>query len=95
MMMSAHLRLGGWSTEMKQAHVNAIMEKLGLHLVADVLVGDDKMVGISGGERKRLAIGMAMIGLKFPSILFLGELACNLPAALPSAGPHYDYLIRR
>jgi len=57
----------------KRALVEALIAQLGLARVAQSKVGGAKTRGISGGERKRLAIACEM--LASPSLLFLG--ACN------------------
>jgi len=51
--------------------VDGIMEDLVLDKVADVRVGDTLRKGISGGEKKRLAIGVELVTQ--PSIIFLDE----------------------
>jgi len=54
------------------------MSSLGLSRVADSIVGDVTVRGISGGERKRLNIGIEMMAK--PSILFLDEPTSGLDA---------------
>lgn len=51
--------------------VMKLMEELNLVKSADTIVGDNKVRGLSGGERKRLTIACEMINS--PSILFLDE----------------------
>ena len=48
---------------------DATLASLGLSRVADSLVGDEKRRGISGGEKKRVNIGLEL--MKRPKILFL------------------------
>ena len=48
-----------------------VIADLGLSRVADSLVGDITRRGISGGEKKRVNIGLELMGR--PSILFLDE----------------------
>jgi ABC-type multidrug transport system ATPase subunit len=43
--------------------VTSILEMLGLQKVADSLVGDPLKRGISGGERRRLSIGVLMLDM--------------------------------
>ena len=58
--------------EEKMRRVDTIMEELGLAKSADTKVGISGIVkGISGGERKRLCIGIEL--LTEPSVLFLDE----------------------
>jgi ABC-type iron transport system FetAB ATPase subunit len=47
------------------------MASLGLSRVANSLVGDIKRRGVSGGEKKRVNIGLELMAL--PSVLFLDE----------------------
>ena len=71
---SAVLRLGNTVTEEERnKRVNALIEELRLQKCADMMVGDARLriPGISGGERKRTAIGVELISN--PSIVFLDE----------------------
>jgi len=56
--------------EMKE-RVEEIIEQLGLNRCADTMIGDDSqgIKGISGGERRRVALGVELV--KKPHILFL------------------------
>lgn len=51
--------------------VKSLMEQLNLVKAADTIVGNAKIRGISGGERRRLSIACEMVNS--PSILFLDE----------------------
>lgn len=51
--------------------VEDVMMMLGLEGVADVLVGDALTKGISGGQARRLTIGVEIINL--PDLIFLDE----------------------
>ena len=51
--------------------VENIIELLHLQDCADVLIGNEILKGISGGEKKRTAIGVELVTR--PSILFLDE----------------------
>ena len=70
--MSALLRLPENITiEEKINRVNEMISILHLENCKDTIVGDSIIKGISGGERKRLSVGMEMI--MNPSIIFLDE----------------------
>ena len=70
--MSALLRLPETITqEEKLNRVNDMISILHLENCRDTIVGDSLTKGISGGERKRLSVGMEMI--MNPSIIFLDE----------------------
>ena len=74
---SANLRLSENTTQgEKQARVEEVMEQLGLQSVADSTIGDSMNRGISGGERRRLSIGVELVSN--PSILFLDEPSSGL-----------------
>ena len=56
---SAMMRLpADWSHEKKKERVEEILESLEIEHVRDTVVGDEKKRGISGGQRKRVNIGM-------------------------------------
>ena len=55
----------------KAAAVDAAIEKLGLEVCKDVIIGGKEKKGISGGQAKRVNIGLAFI--TSPRVLFLDE----------------------
>lgn len=66
------LKLGSQLSKKSRATlVNDLLSQLELEKVADTIVGDVKIRGISGGERRRLAIACELISS--PSVLFLDE----------------------
>ena len=70
--MSALLKLPETtSIEEKKNIVDKMISTLHLENCKDTIVGDSILKGISGGERKRLSVGMEMI--MNPSIIFLDE----------------------
>ncbi|XWS73653.1 hypothetical protein CRYUN_Cryun02cG0147100 [Craigia yunnanensis] len=71
LMFSAKFRLKEMSSKEKEERVERLMQELGLLHVADSFVGDQENRGISGGERKRVSIGVDMI--HDPPILLLDE----------------------
>lgn len=71
LMFSAKFQLKESSPKEREERVERLMQELGLVHVADNFVGDEEQRGISGGERKRVSIGIEMI--HDPSILLLDE----------------------
>jgi ABC-type multidrug transport system ATPase subunit len=53
------------------AYVTSVINDLGLKKAHDTVIGDAMTKGVSGGERKRVAIGCELISN--PSVLFLDE----------------------
>lgn len=70
---AARLRLPrSKSWKEKQGRVNQVIEELGLSKCQNARVGNtSERTGISGGERKRLAIGQELV--TDPRLLFLDE----------------------
>ncbi|KAM7266840.1 hypothetical protein ACFE04_009006 [Oxalis oulophora] len=77
---SAHCRL---SSDLAKADkvlvVERVIESLGLQTVRDSLVGTVEKRGISGGQRKRVNVGLEMV--MEPSLLFLDEPTSGLDSA--------------
>lgn len=48
-----------------------VLSLLGLEEIKDSLIGDEDVRGISGGQRKRVNIGIELVA--DPSVLFLDE----------------------
>eukprot|EP01017_Pseudomicrothorax_dubius_P039503 TRINITY_DN606_c0_g1_i4.p1 TRINITY_DN606_c0_g1~~TRINITY_DN606_c0_g1_i4.p1 ORF type:complete len:696 (+),score=61.84 TRINITY_DN606_c0_g1_i4:124-2088(+) len=67
---AAQMRLNATNNECNEA-VNAVISQLGLEKCADTKIGNHLVRGISGGEKKRTAIGVELI--TNPSLLFLDE----------------------
>lgn len=76
---SAKFRLKGTSAQEKKDRVEGLMQELGLSHVADSFVGDEENRGISGGERKRVSIGVDVI--HDPPILLLDEPTSGLDSS--------------
>ena len=57
--------------EARDERVNELMDQLGLKKSANTIVGNAKVRGLSGGERKRLSIACEMISS--PALIFLDE----------------------
>ena len=76
----AKLRLPSSMSEAERSElVEGVIDELGLTKAADTPVGNAMFRGISGGERKRLAIGAEM--LSGSGLLFLDEPTSGLDAA--------------
>jgi ABC-type multidrug transport system ATPase subunit len=67
---AAQLKLGLKGDELEEK-VNITLESLGLLKCRKTLIGSQHIKGLSGGERKRTAIGVELINN--PSIIFLDE----------------------
>jgi ATP-binding cassette subfamily G (WHITE) protein 2 len=69
---TASLRLSRNSTSAeRKERVEHVIKLMGLSHCRDVIIGDTRHKGISGGERKRLCIAMEL--LMKPALLFLDE----------------------
>jgi ABC-type multidrug transport system ATPase subunit len=76
---SARIRLpSNWKDEQIQEHVDTLIACLGLSHVSDSLVGDTRKPVISGGQRKRVSIGLELAAA--PMALFLDEPTSGLDA---------------
>ena len=68
--MAAALKMN-FSSDERVSKVNDMLALLGLSGSENTIIGDASMKGVSGGERKRVAVGMQLISN--PSLLFLDE----------------------
>ena len=77
---SAALRLPqrSYGSEERRTRVESIIDDLGLKDCAESVIGTDAFRGVSGGERKRVCIGMELI--TNPKVLFLDEPTSGLDA---------------
>lgn len=70
--LAAHFALGSGATAAeKGALVATVVADLGLGKTVHTIIGDERARGVSGGERKRVSIGVELIAN--PSVLFLDE----------------------
>ncbi|KAI9229623.1 MAG: hypothetical protein DHS80DRAFT_13664 [Piptocephalis tieghemiana] len=78
---SAHTRLPrSWSNAEIESYVDAVLEALGLTAVSSVPVGDEVSRGLSGGQRKRVNIGIELAAAPFA--LFLDEPTSGLDSTV-------------
>nr|XP_043609681.1 ABC transporter G family member 20-like [Erigeron canadensis] len=72
LMFSAEFRLPRTLSKMKKkARVQALIDQLGLRNAEKTIIGDEGHRGVSGGERRRVSIGIDII--HDPIVLFLDE----------------------
>ncbi|KAJ9564445.1 hypothetical protein OSB04_000411 [Centaurea solstitialis] len=71
LMFAADFRLGSISRAEKRQRVETLIEQLGLSTARNTYIGDEGSRGVSGGERRRVSIGVDII--HGPSLLFLDE----------------------
>jgi ABC-type multidrug transport system ATPase subunit len=66
------------SRELREEAVSSLLAQLGLEHVASTLVGDAKTRGVSGGQKKRLAVAVELVTR--PSVLLMDEPTSGLDA---------------
>jgi ATP-binding cassette subfamily G (WHITE) protein 2 len=72
LMYTAALRMPSQTTlEERQDRCTECLKTMGIEYCRDVIVGDSRNKGISGGERKRLCVAMEL--MTKPKLLFLDE----------------------
>ncbi|KAK4834470.1 hypothetical protein QYF36_023341 [Acer negundo] len=80
LMFSAEFRLPrSVSKQKKQDRVRTLIDQLGLQSVAKNVIGDEGHRGVSGGERRRVSIGVDII--HDPILLFLDEPTSGLDSS--------------
>eukprot|EP01018_Ginkgo_biloba_P029591 Gb_19188 [translate_table: standard] len=80
LMFSAWFRLPpSVSKQEKEAKVESLISELGLVHVSDTRIGDESIRGVSGGERRRVSIGVDVI--HDPAVLLLDEPTSGLDSA--------------
>ncbi|CAI5954045.1 unnamed protein product [Closterium sp. NIES-64] len=80
LMFSAEMNLPrSFSYKEKQERVERLLELLSLQHAANTLIGNENLRGVSGGERKRVAIGAHIV--HDPKILFLDEPTSGLDSS--------------
>ncbi|HEX2968137.1 MAG TPA: ATP-binding cassette domain-containing protein [Bacteroidales bacterium] len=71
MYFNARLCFGDYTEEQVKATVESVLQKLDLYEIRDLQVGDILNKKVSGGQRKRLNIGLEL--MREPSVLFVDE----------------------
>ncbi|CAN1157405.1 ABC transporter G family member STR2 [Linum perenne] len=71
LLFAADFRLGAIPIYEKKDRVEKLIEQLGLSSTRNTYIGDEGTRGVSGGERRRVSIGVDII--HGPSLLFLDE----------------------
>ncbi|XP_019197190.1 PREDICTED: ABC transporter G family member 23 [Ipomoea nil] len=79
LMFSSKFQLKNSTPKEREERVERLMQELGLVHVGNNFVGDEDHRGISGGERKRVSIGIELI--HDPSILLLDEPTSGLDSS--------------
>lgn len=69
----------GTTAEQREARVNEVIELLQLEKAADTLVGNEMIRGISGGEKRRVTIGVEL--LIDPTLIFMDEPTSGLDSS--------------
>lgn len=77
---AARLRLRNKSAAECDSRADEVLRQLGLKLCADNVVGGPLLKGISGGEKRRLSLGVSL--LDDPELLYCDEPTSGLDAAL-------------
>jgi ABC-type multidrug transport system ATPase subunit len=76
---AAYLRVRGKTTAERNQIADELITELKLNKVADTIVGDDEHRGLSGGEKRRVSIGVDIV--HFPSTIFLDEPTSGLDSS--------------
>lgn len=80
LMFAANVRLpASHGKEAKVERVDCLIRQLGLGKVADTIIGDESHRGVSGGERRRVSIGIDIV--HGPLLLFLDEPTSGLDSS--------------
>jgi len=80
LLFQAHLRLpSDVDTEKKNKHVEEVIKVLGIEHIQDNVVGSPESRGISGGQKKRVNIGMELAAM--PAVVFMDEPTSGLDGA--------------
>jgi ATP-binding cassette subfamily G (WHITE) protein 2 len=77
---TARLRMGSSMTDQqRQARIDEVLRLLGISHTRNVIIGNTRRKGISGGERKRVSVAMEL--LNRPKLIFLDEPTSGLDSS--------------
>ncbi|MQL83893.1 hypothetical protein Taro_016387 [Colocasia esculenta] len=93
LMFAADFRLGPISRSDKKLRVESLIEQLGLTSARNTYIGDAGTRGVSGGERRRVSIGVDII--HGPPLLFLDEPTSGLDSTSAHSVVEKIYQIAR
>lgn len=68
---AAQLRMGGSDTASRSARIEEVINLMGIQQTRNVIIGNARKKGISGGERKRVSVAVEL--LNRPKLVFLDE----------------------
>jgi ABC-type multidrug transport system ATPase subunit len=68
---AAQLRMRAYTNEERTKRIDEVLSMMGISHCRDVIIGDTRRKGISGGERKRVSVAIEL--LNHPKLLFLDE----------------------
>mmetsp|Transcript_26383 Transcript_26383/g.42760 ORF Transcript_26383/g.42760 Transcript_26383/m.42760 type:complete len:1559 (+) Transcript_26383:78-4754(+) len=68
------------TSEMLHEQVDKVLESLGLSHVADTVVGDEELRGLSGGQKRRVTVGEILFNKRAP-FLFMDNITNGLDSA--------------
>eukprot|EP01041_Mallomonas_annulata_P012879 gene12879-27163_t len=71
LLLSSALRLPTKTRRDRNERIDTVLKSLNLNLIANSHVGDETIRGISGGEKKRLSVGIELLGS--PKLLIADE----------------------
>ncbi|KAG2390034.1 ABC transporter G family member 36 [Vigna angularis] len=77
--VDAYMKAAALEGQQNSVVIDYILKILGLEVCADIMVGDEMIRGISGGQKKRLTTGEMMVGPI--RVLFMDEISTGLDSS--------------